>query len=212
MVDALAAAHARWWGGELPAPAGAEPPRPPTPDEHAERLLGGVDAFVGFLGDRLSEHRRTAFALVARTFAATVRARVATRRLTLVHADAHPWNFLFPRAPGAGPVYLCDWQAWRVWEPATDLAYMLGLQWYPERRARFERPLVRRYHARLLAAGVEGYGWDACWDDYRYGMVEMLLRPVWHWRNGVAPAIWWPHLERAASAFDDLGCADLLGA
>ena len=26
---------------------------------------------------------------------------------------------------------------------------------------------MRRYHDALVERGVTGYGWDACWDDYR---------------------------------------------
>lgn len=96
---------------------------------------------------------------------------------TLVHGDAHAWNFLFPRvagddaagdadAPVAG-VYLIDWQNWQAGPPTFDLATFMVLDWYPERRAGLEATLLRRYHHRLQALGVRAYSWETCWRDYQ---------------------------------------------
>jgi aminoglycoside phosphotransferase (APT) family kinase protein len=170
-----------------------------------------VAAFGDFLGERLSPRRRDTFAAVADVAPGLWRWRQeAGRPTTLIHGDAHAWNFLFPKQPGVGPVYLCDWQAWWIAEPTRDLAYLIGLHWFRDHRERFEQPLVRRYHDRLRAEGVADYPWEACWDDYRYSMIHLLWWPVAQWRNGVRAAVWWPHLERGMAAFDDLGCAELL--
>lgn len=46
---------------------------------------------------------------------------------------------------------IIDWDGWNVDRGTMDLAYMIGLHWYLERRAQLEQPLVRWYHQRLLA-------------------------------------------------------------
>ena len=129
---------------------------------------------------------------------------------TLVHGDAHVWNVLYPRAGAASGIRLIDWDGWRVGRAASDLAYMMALQWYPARRMRLEAPLLERYHAGLRAHGVIGYGLDRLWEDYRLSVLAHLSTPVWQQSFGLHPSIWWPHLHRILAAFDDLGCAALL--
>ena len=53
--------------------------------------------------------------------------------------------------------------------PLTDVAYFLGAGLLPETRREAETDIVRAYHEALQKAGVDGYGWDACWSDYRRG-------------------------------------------
>jgi hypothetical protein len=87
---------------------------------------------------------------------------------------------------------------------------MVGLHWYPDRRRAFERDLLRTYHDKLLMYGVKNYDWDACWYDYRLSAIGNLFVPVWQWSAKLWPAIWWPHLERAILAFEDLDGGELL--
>lgn len=167
--------------------------------------------FVDRLGDRLSAERR---GLYERYFAAGPRGwpRYASRRhLTVVHGDAHVWNFFVPKEgdPVRGTL-LFDWDGWRPGLATTDLAYMMAIHWYPERRRRFERPLLDHYHATLTMAGVQGYGRDALDDDYGLAVLTHLMRPLLNARIGIPPVIWWSHLERIFLAIDDLGCRELL--
>ena len=60
------------------------------------------------------------------------------------------WNCFLPR-DGGDDVRLFDWDGWRIGVAASDLAYMMAMHWYPDRRRRLERPLLDRYHATLLA-------------------------------------------------------------
>jgi hypothetical protein len=94
---------------------------------------------------------------------------------------------------------------------AGDLARFIALNWYPERRRALERGLVRRYHDGLLQRGVQGYGWDDCWRDYRLDVIDNLSMPVWMWSGGkIGPEVWWDKLEKTVLAVEDLGCAELL--
>src|SRR5262249_27236518 len=76
------------------------------------------------------------------------------RNMTILHGDAHVWNLFLPRDPASDDVRLFDWDAWRVDVATDDLAYMMALHWFPDRRRRHERALLDRYHAELVAHGV----------------------------------------------------------
>ena len=105
---------------------------------------------------------------------------------------------------------LIDWASWRIGIATRDLAYMMALHWYPERRVRLERPLLHRYHERLVAHGVRDYSQDALIEDYRLAALLQLTTPVWQATLDLPAAVWWSHLERSMLAFEDLGCAELL--
>ena len=108
----------------------------------------------------------------------TIRAIAPVGPKTLVHGDAHWGNFLYPHDPAAHNLYLIDWAEWHVNLGVGDLAYNIALQCYPEHRARIERPLIRRYHDRLLAHGIHDYAWEQCREDYRRMVIEQCLWPI----------------------------------
>jgi hypothetical protein len=138
-------------------------------------------------------------------------AQQSSRHLTLIHGDAHFWNCLHPRRLEHDLPCIIDWQCWRIDTATDDLAYMIALHWYPERRRALEHNVLRYYYEKLLAYGVENYDWDACCYDYKLSAIGNLFIPVWQWSAKLWPAIWWPHLERAFLAFEDLHCEELLG-
>ena len=126
-----------------------------------------------------------------------------------MQGDAHVWNCFLPRDGGAEP-RLFDWDSWKIDVGASDLAHMMTVHWYPDRRRRIEQPLLDRYFAALLAGGVAGYDRRALDDDYRFAALWQITWPVWQEAGGVPVQIWWNNLERVMLAFDDLGCIDLL--
>lgn len=210
IVDTWAIFHAFWWrhprlgrevGTFLDAAALAK-----IAAEYRERY----ERFAVTLGDRLWSGAR---AVYARMFDARERLYTPARLYavyTLAHGDAHVWNLLYPRDGAGTGIRLIDWDAWRVGRGVSDLAYMMAVHWYPERRARLEAQLIERYHTGLLAHGVTGYGLDRLWEDYRLSVIGHLAIPVWQQSYGFHPSIWWPHLHRILAAFEDLGCAALL--
>ena len=210
IVDTWAAFHAFWWRHpSLGRDVGT------FLDETALATIGAdyrgrYERFAEALGDRLSSSARTVYARMsdARERLYTPARLYAT--YTLAHGDAHVWNLLYPRDGVASGIRLIDWDSWRVGRGAADLAYMMALHWYPERRARLERPLLERYHGGLLAHGVTGYSLERLWEDYRLSIIGHLAIPVWQQSFGLHPVIWWPHLQRILAAFDDLDCAALL--
>lgn len=211
LTNALAQFHATWWDhprltGDLGQLAG---------DVHEmtiRRAREGLPGFMDFMGDRMSDERRAVF---ERVFALwpprPFRERIANGQgLTIIHGDAHAWNFLYPRDPEAHRVRILDWALWQVGRATNDLAYMIAMHDFPDYRTRMERPLVRHYYDRLVELGVQGYTWDDCWLDYRLSAIHNLFFPVYHWVVKGDPALWWPNLERAMLAYHDLRCEDLL--
>ncbi len=129
--------------------------------------------------------------------------------MTIVHGDAHAWNF-FLRRDGESDIRLFDWQNWSIGFASTDLAYMMLTLWYPERRRWMEQPLLDRYHEMLLSQGVRDFDRADLGEDYRLAILFQLMRLVWQFNAGLSPWIWWDHLERVVLAIDDLGCRELL--
>jgi hypothetical protein len=209
---ALAAIHVRWWGRAPPSAVAADRRQPDEPPEHEweARRRASVDAFVAFLGDRLGHDRRRTYDAIVAGLPGLRRRRAGRCPTTLVHGDAHLGNFLFPRVAGAGAVCPLDWQDWWIGEPTRDVAYLIGKSWGRSHGAAHELGLVCAYHRRLAAHGVEGFPWQACWDDYRYSTMELLFVPMGQWEIGLDEEIWWPHLEQGMDAFEDLACAELL--
>jgi hypothetical protein len=87
----------------------------------------------------------------------------------LVHIDYRLDNLLIDESVSPPRVTVVDWQAMVLQSPLSDLAYFLGASLLPEVRRPGERELVRGYHDGLVAAGVRGYDFARCWDDYRRG-------------------------------------------
>jgi aminoglycoside phosphotransferase (APT) family kinase protein len=97
---------------------------------------------------------------------------------TLTHADFHLTNLLFAEdARGRREVVTVDWQMAMHATPLIDVAYFVG-RLPTETRRDHERELVRGYHDRLLDAGVTGYSWPACWEDYQRAVWYGLLSAV----------------------------------
>ncbi|MBA2964241.1 MULTISPECIES: phosphotransferase family protein [Ramlibacter] len=209
IVRTLARFHAAWWDH---ARLGVSAGRWATPADLEGMLSSFEERFASFLertGDLVTPERRR---LYERLIDAGPRlhARYATHRhMTIVHGDAHVWNCFLPAGEGGGRLF--DWDAWRVDTGADDLAYMIAMHWYPERRRLLEHRLLDAYHDTLLAHGVAGYGRSALDDDYRLSVLWLILRPVWQAGFDVPPRIWWNNYERILLAVDDLGCRELLG-
>jgi Phosphotransferase enzyme family len=98
--------------------------------------------------------------------------------LTVVHGDYRLDNLLFGGGEGTVPIAVVDWQTCAHGPALSDVAYFIGAGLLPDDRRRHEDALVRRYHERLLAAGVQGYGWDDCWTDYRRGTWAGLIMAI----------------------------------
>lgn len=86
-----------------------------------------------------------------------------TEPWTVVHGDYRLDNLLFT----PDTIAVVDWQTCTHGPAMQDVAYFIGAGLLPDVRREAERDLVLRYHQGLLDAGVDKYGWDRCWYDYR---------------------------------------------
>ena len=208
IVETLARFHAAWWDDpRLGASIGKRHDAP----AHSRILQDLTTRFAGFadrLGDSLSSERRLLYERLFDVMPRQLERSRTRRNVTLLHGDAHVWNVFMPR--DGGDLRLFDWDSWRIGVAATDLAYMMALHWYPDRRKRLEGRLLDRYHATLLAQGVHDYDRQALDDDYRRAVLWQIITPVWQATLDIPPVIWRNHLERVMLAVDDLGCRDLL--
>lgn len=129
---------------------------------------------------------------------------------TLIHGDAHVWNWMLPRDGAVSVPKLIDWDGWQWGVGVWDLAYMMALQWDRDVCQRFESPLLDRYHAALTAYGAAACSRAALQEDYRLAVLLHLRTPVARFARGMSAYVWWPQLTRIQQAVEDLGCVDLL--
>jgi hypothetical protein len=210
MVHALAGIHAVWWDHPRLGVSVGNWREPESWDQLWRSLTEQFQRFTDRYSEMMPPERRDLY-LRLLSQAPRLLARYHSRRnLTIVHGDAHSWNFFLPR-PGEGKgVRLLDWEGWSIDTATDDLAYMMAMLWYPDRRRRMEQRLLDRYHTALLAHGVSGYDRQALHDDYRRSALWLILRPVGQAANNIPPRVWWNNLERIFLAVDDLGCRQLL--
>jgi ecdysteroid kinase len=210
IVRARARFHAAWWDDPRLGATVGQWETAETTDQYLGRLSTALQRFTGELGDRLPRERHELYEqLLAR--APSLFARYDSHRdLTIVQGDAHVWNCFLPRNGDRDDVRLFDWDSWRIDVGTDDLANMIAMHWYPDRRRRWEQPLLDLYHATLAEHGVGGYDRRALKDDYRLSVLWQMTTPVWQAAYDIPPVIWWNNLERIMLAVDDLGCRDFL--
>ncbi|MBJ7405008.1 MAG: phosphotransferase [Bradyrhizobium sp.] len=211
IVTTLARWHAAWWdhpdlGDTVGTFASAG-----DSAQRMEIFAGHYDRFADLVGDRLSEERRIIYRRLIDRSEQLSQRYLSRRHLSITHGDAHIWNFLLPRAGVADTVRIFDFDLWSINVPTLDLAFMVAMHWYPERRQGLERLLLNFYHDTLIESGITGYTRGALDRDYRWAVLWQITRPVWQWSINLPPLIWWNNLERVFAAVDDLGCEELLG-
>lgn len=178
VVEAIPAFHARWWNH-----ADLDGLRWLFPVDHPAVIKGlgatfagslGVvsakfpEAFSGQLGE-LSQRMAADYGAVATLFGGRPR--------TLVHGDLHLQQVFFPGDEG-GRFAIFDWQTIGRGFCGQDLARIIAACLDPADRRAHERELVGLYHAGLVANGVAGYSAEACWDDYRLGVLWSVVTNV----------------------------------
>lgn len=173
IVDTLADMHAHWWQRPelhdlawLPAPnapqyVAAVPTiyragLPVLEAEWADRVpAAGVDV-ARDVGARFEE----------------VLERTAMGPETLIHTDTRLDNVFFAKHDGA--VALIDFQLALRGRGVADIAYLIGTSVPHEIGREHWEDLLRRWHARLVDLGVEGYDFDHALRHYREAALYYL--------------------------------------
>jgi len=159
-------------------------------DASDRSVRSSVEQFARFadrLGDDLSRERRALCECLLDSAPRLLACYHSHRHAAVTHGDAHVWNCLLPR-DGGKDVCVFDWDSWRIDVATDDLAYMMALHWYPDRRQRLERPPLDRYHAALVAHGVQAYDRRMLDDDYRLSVLWHMLTPMWQAASNIPPA------------------------
>ena len=177
IVDRLAALHADWWNdpdlidrgwvGRLcdsPFPEAVafsfQQGWPIVRDRFADDLPPSIIA----LGDRFD------------LLLPMLMAQLSEPPYTLSHGDFRLDNmFLFD---DSRDLAVCDWQLMDRSRGPRDLAYFMTQSLATADREAVERTLVERYVERLRSAGVNGYGVEDAWHDYRVASLFAFVYPV----------------------------------
>jgi aminoglycoside/choline kinase family phosphotransferase len=87
--------------------------------------------------------------------------------ITISHGDFRLDNLMMAADEAPTRVIIVDWQTAKVGPPLLDVTYYLGGCLSERERAAHERDLLADYCRSLEAAGVDGYSFAQCWEDYR---------------------------------------------
>ncbi len=209
-VECVAQLHAFWWehpklGNEVGSLFSNS-----ELDKFVDDVEKNVTRFIDFLGNILSIERLRIYERLLASKRKIWERLTDAAGLTVIHGDAHWWNFLYPRNANTHRVVMFDWQLWHVDVGARELAFMVALGGYSERNSDLEKQIVRLYYDSLIAGGVKNFTWNNCWDDYRWAAIRNLNVPVIQWSQGRGAELWQSNLERAFSAYDELKCDELL--
>lgn len=187
----------------------------PKPDEATARGLGeitrlAVATTMDRLGGRMSDADRNTVLESADLIADWLLA--APDRFSLLHGDYRIDNLLFD--PECTRVTVVDWQTLAVGLPARDLSYLLATSLRPDERADHERGLVTAYQQALADQGVVDYDAETCWQDYRFGMLQVPLITTLGFAFSAATErgddMVLTMLERGSRAIRELGTLDLI--
>lgn len=216
LAEGLALIHARWWGTDRLAEAGARLPAARQIRRFVDIAEPGAGHIIEHFSGKLKAHWPDAIrSLYARHPQAMIARTSDGEGFTLIHGDVGHNNILVPR-DGDRPVYIVDRQPfdWSLttWLGVYDLAYAMILYWDVETRRRLELPVLEQYHDLLAENGVQGYSWDRLWDDYRLSAAMGVYVATEWCRGGVNERwteVWLTMLQRSLTAIDDLDCSQL---
>jgi len=216
LADGLAILHARWWGEDLLAEAGAAM----HSESHIQRFVGfsasGAEQILRHLPHELKPEWQSSLREIFAEFTQVIIKRVADQNgFTIIHGDVGSKNVLVPRQ-GDRPIYIIDRQPFNwsltIWLGVYDIAYAIILDWDVETRRQHEIAILKHYHEHLIENSVQNYTWEQLYRDYKICVVMCVYIATEYCRDGVNKRwlhVWLTMLRRALTACDDLKCYSL---
>jgi len=136
-----------------------------------------LPAFRERFADRLEPHQ---FAAVERLApkSAEYPARAWHGPMVVTHGDFRLDNVMYRNRAGGTQATVIDWQAVRLAPPMIDAAIWLSSCLSADDRRNNQDALLRRYHERLLAGGVDGFSFDDCLASLRVCSLYVFLLSV----------------------------------
>jgi aminoglycoside phosphotransferase (APT) family kinase protein len=173
--------------------------------------LHATEQFISRFGSRVDGADIATLREVAEVLGDWQLARSAP--FSLVHGDYRLDNLMFP--PVGDDVVAVDWQTVTVALPARDLSYFIGTSLPVEQRRASEHQLVQSYFEVLRTRGIEDYGFERCFEDYRFGqlqgpMITVLGCMTSSGRSSEADEMFLAMATRSCAAIRDLGSLDVL--
>lgn len=133
---------------------------------------------------------------------------------SIVHGDYRLDNMLFGQPGSRKPLTVVDWQTVSWGQPLLDASYFLGAGLPVGERRANEEALLREYYDRLLALGVNGFTWEACWEEYRrytfHGVLMAVISPMLVVRTERGDDMFMTSMARHAQQVIDLRAEELL--
>jgi aminoglycoside/choline kinase family phosphotransferase len=154
------------------------------PSVLAGALQAVVPGFVERYGPQLAADEVEFYERLTTSARGWIEARPQSH--SLVHSDYRPDNLMFGRDSAGRPtVAAVDWQGFGKGCALSDVSFIVGNALAADDRRTHEERIVRDYHAALVAAGVDGYGWDDCWTDYGRSLLSALMTTIFGAMYGI---------------------------
>ena len=175
-------------------------------------LADATDGFVDRYRDQLGDDDISILREVSGVIYEWVLARPDP--FAVIHGDYRLDNLMF--GPVDDDVVALDWQGAGAGPPLRDVAFFLGTSLASDDRRAHEQELIAGYHQRLVAGGIEGYGADRCWDDYRLGHLQGPMVTITGCmyasgeRSDQSDAMFLAMARRSCAAIRDLRSLELL--
>ena len=216
LAEALACLHAAWWGGKRLTKIDEHLPTARQIEWFVEVARPGAGHILDAFDHELKAHWPAAVEEILQRHPLTMVARTnEPNGFTLIHGDPN-WNNILVPHDADRPLYIIDRQPFNwsltVWLGVYDLVYALVLDWSIDERRRFEMPILRHYHDRLMALGVRDYSWEQLLLDYCLSVPICVYVAIEWCRGGINEQwvhVWLPMLQQALTACDDLNCREL---
>ncbi|MFN3255916.1 MAG: phosphotransferase [Ilumatobacter sp.] len=173
IVDELAAFHAYWWEHpELDAMDWLPTPNAPA---YAAAVPGiyraGLPVLLEHWSDRVSPEAVQVAIDVEPIFDDLLQ-RTATGPSTIIHTDTRLDNLFFAK-DDPSKIAIIDFQLALRGRGVADISYLIGTSVPTEVASEHWESLLRRWHAAIVAAGID-YSWDDCLHHYREATMYYL--------------------------------------
>ncbi len=172
-VRILAPFHAKWWGCKsLTASIGDEY----SPAALKRRAENATRAFVRIRDNHRGETGESFFGILELWVGHFQKlADIAkSRPMTMCHGSLHRGQILFTESRADHPRVI-DWQNVSMNFGANDLARLMVTGLTPAQRQGHERRFIDIYFSLLQSSGITGYSKKDFLDDYRMGVVNLIV-------------------------------------